>query len=581
MFKTLSKSIREYKRESILSPVSVIIEVFFESLLPFYTARLVSNIENGAGMDVLLKSGAVILIIAMSALVFGIISGKYAAVAATGFAKNLRKDMFGNIQDFSFANINKFTSASLVTRLTTDISNVQMAYMMLIRPAIRFPIMFIISFVMAYIMGGKMAFIFLLVAPLLILSLLLIMRAVMPKFKAVFKKYDNINKSIQENIKGIRVVKAYVQEDYEREKFNDAAEDLRKDFTSAEKIIALTSPIFETMLNLVMIFVLTIGSYVTIKSKGMDFQVGQMSALLTYSFQILNSLMILSMLFVMFSISKESANRIAEVLEEKTDMTNGDDPSYEIKDGSINFKDVFFSYENEENSIYQLEDINLDIESGETVGIIGPTGSAKSSLVQLIPRLYDVSRGVVEVAGKDVRDYDLKTLRDNISIVLQKNILFSGTIKENLRWGDKDASDEELIEACKLAQAHDFIMEFEDGYDTFIEQGGSNVSGGQKQRLSIARSLLRKPKILILDDSTSAVDTKTDAMIRQGLKNYLPDTTKIIIAQRIASVQEADKIVVMDNGKIDMVGNHDYLLNNSDLYKEIYTSQTKVGDDNA
>lgn len=581
MFKTLSKSIREYKRESILSPVSVIIEVFFESLLPFYTARLVSNIENGAGMDVLLKSGAVILIIAMSALVFGIISGKYAAVAATGFAKNLRKDMFGNIQDFSFANINKFTSASLVTRLTTDISNVQMAYMMLIRPAIRFPIMFIISFVMAYIMGGKMAFIFLLVAPLLILSLLLIMRAVMPKFKAVFKKYDNINKSIQENIKGIRVVKAYVQEDYEREKFNDAAEDLRKDFTSAEKIIALTSPIFETMLNLVMIFVLTIGSYVTIKSKGMDFQVGQMSALLTYSFQILNSLMILSMLFVMFSISKESANRIAEVLEEKTDMTNGDDPSYEIKDGSINFKDVFFSYENEENSIYQLEDINLDIESGETVGIIGPTGSAKSSLVQLIPRLYDVSRGIVEVAGKDVRDYDLKTLRDNISIVLQKNILFSGTIKENLRWGDKDASDEELIEACKLAQAHDFIMEFEDGYDTFIEQGGSNVSGGQKQRLSIARSLLRKPKILILDDSTSAVDTKTDAMIRQGLKNYLPDTTKIIIAQRIASVQEADKIVVMDNGKIDMVGNHDYLLNNSDLYKEIYTSQTKVGDDNA
>lgn len=582
MIKTLSKSIREYKKESILSPLTVIIEVLFESLIPFYIAKLVTQIEKGAGMETLFKSGIIILVMATAALFFGIISGRFASKAATGFAKNLRKDMFTNIQKFSFGNINKFSSSSLVTRLTTDTNNVQMSYMMLIRPAVRFPILFVISFIMAYIMGGKMAFIFLFAAPVLALALFLIMRIVMPKFRLVFKKYDSVNNSIQENIKGIRVVKAYVQENFEREKFNKEAEGLRRDFTDAERIIALNGPIFEMMLNIVMLFVITVGSYVVITSRGSDFHVGQMSAILTYSWQILSSLMMLSMLVVMLSISVESAKRISEVLEEETDMSNTKDPIYTIKDGSILYKDVYFSYEPDHDELkYQLEDVNLEIKSGETVGIIGSTGSSKSTLVQLIPRLYDVSKGSVQIAGIDVRDYDIETLRDNIAIVLQKNVLFSGTIKDNLKWGDKDASDEEIIEAAKLAQAHDFIMSFEKGYDTYIEQGGTNVSGGQKQRISIARSLLKKPKILILDDSTSAVDTRTDALIRRGLKDYLPNTTKIIIAQRIASVEEADKIIVMDNGKIDMVGSHEYLLENSELYNEIYTSQTRVGDDNA
>ena len=454
----------------------------------------------------------------------------------------------------------------------------QMAYMLIVRAAFRFPIMLVTSFVMAYVMGGKMAFIFLFTAPILAIILGIIISTVMPKFRAVFKRYDKLNNSIQENIKGIRVVKSYVHEAYEREKFDTAADELKTGFIGAERIIAINTPVFELMLNIVMFFVLSVGSYVVITTRGTEFNVGQMSALLTYSWQILNALMLLSMIFVMLTIAQESARRIAEVLDEETDLQNPENPIYEVKDGSVSFKNVSFSYE----SVDKCEDlcgVNLEIKSGETVGIIGSTGSSKSTLVQLIPRLYDVDHGSVKVGGVDVRNYDLKTLRDEVALVLQKNILFSGTVRENLKWGDHEATDEEIIEATKLAQAHNFIMEFEDGYDTYIEQGGSNVSGGQKQRISIARSLLKKPKILILDDSTSAVDTKTDALIRQGLMNYLPNTTKIIIAQRIASVEEADKIIVLADGRIESIGTHEELLESSDMYKEIYESQTKVGDD--
>ncbi|NLW53091.1 MAG: ABC transporter ATP-binding protein [Tissierellia bacterium] len=580
MIKTLSKSIREFKKESILSPIAVILEVIFESIMPFLVARLVTDIERGGNMNDILMSGLLILIIAFLSLISGALAGRWASIASTGFARNVRSDMFRNIQKFSFGNINKFSSSSLVTRMTTDVNNVQMAYMMIVRAAFRFPIMLVFSFIMAYIMGGKMAFIFLFTAPILAIALGIIISTVMPKFRAVFKKYDNLNNSIQENIKGIRVVKSYVHEAYEQQKFDKAADGLKNDFISAERIIALNTPIFELMLNIVMFFVLSVGSYVVITSKGVDFNVGQMSALLTYSWSILNALMLLSMIFVMLTIAQESARRITEVLEEESSLVNPPNPIYEVKDGSVTFKNASFSYE-KNDTCEDLCGVNLEIKSGETVGIIGSTGSSKSTLVQLIPRLYDVDFGSVEVGGVDVRKYDLTALRDSVALVLQKNILFSGTIRDNLKWGNKNATDEEIIEAAKLAQAHDFIMGFEEGYDTNIEQGGTNVSGGQKQRISIARSLLKKPKVLILDDSTSAVDTKTDALIRQGLKSYLPDTTKIIIAQRIASVEQADKIIVLDAGKIDSIGTHEQLLENSEMYKEIYISQTKVGDDNA
>ena len=582
MIKTLLKSVGEYKRPSFLAPIMVTIEVIFEVLIPFNIARLVNLLEQGATMQELIRIGLLILAMTLLSLVFGALSGNFAAEAATGFGKNLRRDMFTNVQNFSFGNINKFTSSSLVTRLTTDVSNVQMAYMMFIRAAFRFPVLLIFSAVMASVLAGRMALVFLLAAPILAITLVLIMRAVIPRFKKVFRRYDRLNNTIQENIKGIRVVKAYVQEAFERERFEQETEGLRKEFTAAERIIALNSPIFEQSINIVLFFVMTVGSYLVITSQGTTYHVGQMSAMTAYSFQIMNALMMLSMLFVMFTISQESARRIVEVLEEVPEMKDADQPIHDVKDGSIRFTNVDFSYdqyskEPVEFETKHLDNINLYIESGQTVGIIGSTGSSKSTLVQMIPRLYDVQSGSVEVGGVDVRDYDIKSLRDNVSIVLQKNVLFSGTIAENLRWGDEHASDEDIMEVAKLAQAHDFIMDFENGYDTYIEQGGTNVSGGQRQRISIARSLLKKPKILIMDDSTSAVDTKTDARIRQGLKDYLPETTKIIIAQRIASIQDADIILLMDEGKIQAMGPHEELLKTSPIYEEIYSSQTKVG----
>lgn len=580
MIKTLMKSLRQYKKESILTPISVVLEVIFECFIPFLIADLVNTLQRGAVIEDVVRSGILVLVFAVLSLIFGALAGNLAAKAATGLAKNLRWDMFKNIQSFSFENINKFSSSSLVTRMTTDVTNVQMAYMMIVRGAFRFPIMLIFSFVMAYVMGGKMAFIFLFTAPFMAIVLTLIMRKVMPIFKKVFKKYDGLNNSIQENIKGIRVVKSFVREAYEKMKFEKAADDLKREFISAEKIIAINDPAFQLMLNITMFFVLSVGSYVVITTRGTEFNVGQMSALLTYSFQILNSLMLLSMIFVMVTISGESASRISEVLNEKSDLTNPTSPITEVKDGSISFENVSFSYEKKENED-DLININLKIESGQTIGIIGSTGSSKSTLIQLIPRLFDAKSGSVKVGGVDVKNYDLKSLRDQVALVLQKNVLFSGTIKDNLRWGDKNASDEEMIEVSKIAQAHDFIMSFDKGYDTYIEQGGTNLSGGQRQRLSIARSLIKKPKILILDDSTSAVDTKTDSLIRGGLKNYMPETTKIIIAQRIDSVKEADKIIVMNEGKVVGFAVHDELMKSNEMYKEIYISQTKVGEDNA
>lgn len=580
MIKTLMKSLRQYKRESILTPIAVILEVIFECYIPFLIADLVNTLQTGAVIEDVVRSGLLVLLFAVLSLIFGALAGNWASKAATGLAKNLRWDMFENIQSFSFENINKFSSSSLVTRMTTDVTNVQMAYMMIVRGAFRFPIMLVFSFVMAYVMGGKMAFIFLFTAPFMAIVLAVIMRKVMPIFKQVFKKYDKLNKSIQENIKGIRVVKSFVREDYEKEKFEKAADDLKEGFISAEKIIAINDPAFQLMLNVAMFFVLAVGSYMVITTKGVEFNVGQMSALLTYSFQILNSLMLLSMIFVMVTISGESAVRITEVLNEKSSMTNPNTPVTEVKDGSISFEDVSFSYEEKETG-EDLSDVTLEIESGQTIGIIGSTGSSKSTLIQLIPRLYDVDKGSVKVGGVDVRNYDLKALRDQVALVLQKNVLFSGTIKENLRWGNENASDQEMIGVSRIAQAHDFIMSFEKGYDTYIEQGGSNLSGGQRQRLSIARSLIKKPKILILDDSTSAVDTKTDALIRNGLRNYMPETTKLIIAQRIDSVKDADKIIVMNEGRIVGFSNHDELMKSNEMYKEIYISQTKVGEENA
>lgn len=577
MIKTLLKSLGEFKKESILTPIAVVLEVVFESLIPFSIAKLVNNLQTGTDIDFILRSGLEVLVFALISLVLGILAGSWSAKAATGLARNLRRDMFANIQEFSFENINKFSSSSLVTRLTTDTINVQMAYMMIIRGAIRFPINLVFSFVMAYIMGGRMAFIFLFTAPVFALILYVIMKKVTPMFRVVFKKYDNLNKSIQENIKGMRVVKSFVREDFEEGKFDKAAEDLRANFVRAEKIIVYTDPAFQLMLNIAMLFVLSVGSYTVITTRGLDFNVGQMSALLTYSFQIINSLLLLSMIFVMITMSQESARRITEVLEEKTDIYNRENPIMEVKDGSISFDQVYFSYKGNKDN-YALTDINLQIDSGQTIGIIGSTGSSKSTLIQLIPRLYDVDKGSVKVGGVDVRDYDLKVLREEVAIVLQNNILFSGSIKDNLRWGKEDASQLEMEEVSKLSQAHGFIEDFENAYDTQIEQGGANLSGGQKQRVSIARSLIKRPKILILDDSTSAVDTKTDSLIRSGLKDYMPETTKLIIAQRIQSVKDADKILVINEGKIEGFADHDTLMEENPTYREIYESQTRVGD---
>lgn len=576
IIRVLKKSIREYKRDSILTPILVAFEALVECIIPLMVANLVNKMQNGCDLSVILKYGVILIIMACFSLLFGALAGITAANASAGFGKNLRKDLFMAVQNFSFENIDRFSASSLVTRMTTDVTNVQMAYMMIIRTVVRAPLMLIFSLVMGFIMGGPLAFIFLFTIPVLGIGLGLVIKKTMPLFRKVFKKYDNLNNSVQENINGIRVVKSFVREDFEMKKFNEAAEDVCADFTKAEKILALNNPMMQFCLYVVMIFVLTFGSYLVVNFGGAIIQVGQLSSLLTYSFQILMSLMMLSMIFVMVTISIESCERIVAVLEEKRTISNPENPIYEVNDGSIDFNNVSFKYSKRADR-YALENINLHIKSGQTIGILGGTGSSKTSLVNLISRLYDVTEGEVKVGGVNVKDYDLVTLRDAVSVVLQKNVLFSGSIKENLRWGNKDATDEEIEEACHLACADEFIEQFPDKYDTHIEQGGTNVSGGQKQRLCIARALLKKPKILILDDSTSAVDTKTDAIIRAGFKKFIPETTKIIIAQRVSSVQDADQIIIMNNGSVEAIGTHDELLASNPIYQEVYYSQNKGG----
>ena len=577
IIRVLKKSIREYKRDSILTPILVAFESLTECFLPLMVATLVNKMQNGCDLSVIVKYGVILIIMACFSLLFGALAGITAANASAGFGKNLRKDLFVAVQNFSFENIDRFSASSLVTRMTTDVTNVQMAYMMIIRTVIRAPLMLIFSLIMGFVMGGRLALIFLFTIPVLGIGLGLVIKKTMPLFRKVFRKYDNLNNSVQENINGIRVVKSFVREDFEMKKFNTAAEDVCNDFTRAEKILALNNPMMQLCIYVVMIFVMTFGSFLVVNFGGAIIQVGQLSSLLTYSFQILMSLMMLSMVFVMVTISMESCERIVAVLEEKHTISNPKNPIYEVKDGSIDFNNVSFKYSKRADR-YALANINLHIKSGQTIGILGGTGSSKTSLVNLISRLYDVTEGEVKVAGVNVKDYDLVTLRDAVSVVLQKNVLFSGSIKENLRWGNKDATDEEIVEACHLACADEFIEQFPDKYDTHIEQGGTNVSGGQKQRLCIARALLKKPKILILDDSTSAVDTKTDAIIRAGFKKFIPETTKIIIAQRVSSVQDADQIIIMNNGSVEAIGTHDELLASNPIYQEVYYSQNKGGE---
>ncbi|MBO5967791.1 MAG: ABC transporter ATP-binding protein [Clostridia bacterium] len=573
MIKRLLGCVREYKLPSILTLIFIIGEVIIEVFIPFITADLVNSIKAGAEMRELLLTGALLVCMAMASLCCGGIAGFTCAKASAGFAKNLRGDLFRKIQTYSFENVDNFSTASLVTRLTTDVGNVQMSYMMIIRTAIRSPLMFLFSIIMAYYMGGSLATTFVVVVPVLITGLFLVARKAMPAFRRVFKKYDRLNESIEENVRGMRVVKGFSREDYERERFGEASEDIRRDFTKAERIVACNTPLMQVCLYFNMVFVLTFGSYLIISGTGSNIDVGQLSAMLTYGMQILMSLMMLSMIYVMLTMSAESIKRIGEVLGEEPTLTSPEGGKTTVKDGSIDFNSVNFKYSAKAKK-NALSEIDLHIPSGATVGIIGGTGASKTTLVQLIPRLYDVTDGQVKVGGTDVREYDLRTLRDSVSMVLQKNLLFSGTIKENLRWGNPNATDEEMVEACRLAQAHDFVSSFPEGYDTFIEQGGTNVSGGQKQRLCIARALLKKPKILILDDSTSAVDTRTDALIREGFKKFIPETTKIIIAQRIASVQDADMIIVLDKGEISAIGKHDELVKTNEIYREVYEQQT-------
>lgn len=576
MIKKLAGCVREYKLPVFLTLFFIFAEAVIESIIPFVTAKLVNNMQLGtADLTFILKTGAVLVLMALASLTCGGIAGYTSAKASAGFSKNLRHDMFYNIQNFSFKNIDKFSSSSLVTRMTTDVNNVQMAFMMIIRIALRAPLMLIFSIIMAFVMGGKLAFGFIGIIPVLAGGLILIAKFAMPAFRRVFKKYDRLNESVEENVRGIRVVKGFSREEYEKEKFKNASEDIRNDFTRAEKIVALNGPLMQLCIYFNMIFVLSVGSFVIIGGRS-SISVGEISSMLTYGFQVLMQLMMLSMIYVMLTMSAESAKRIAEVLDEKPTILNPENPVMNVADGSIVFNNVNFKY-SKHGKEFALRDVNLQIKSGMTVGIIGGTGSSKSTLVQLIPRLYDITDGEIFVGGVNVKEYDLETLRDAVGMVLQKNILFAGTIKDNLRWGNENATDEELIDACKLAQADEFVSAFPDGYDTYIEQGGSNVSGGQKQRLCIARALLKKPKILILDDSTSAVDTKTDALIRKGFESYIPDTTKIIIAQRISSVENADLIIVMDNGKITDKGTHEELLKSSDIYKEVYEQQTNGG----
>lgn len=576
IIKTLTKSIREFKKETILAPVLVTVEVVMECLIPLYMVTMLERIQQDNSIENILFWGGILLVMALVSLVFGMLAGRYAAKASAGFSRNLRTDIYASIQGFSFANIDKFSPSSLVTRMTTDVTNIQNAFMMIIRIAVRSPIMLVVSVVMAFTINWKIALVFLALVPVLGVGLFLIFRKVDPIFAKVFKKYDAMNESIQENIKGIRVVKSYVREDYEIKKFGKTAQDVRADFQRGEMIMALNSPLMQfaiwTAISIVCIF----GSQLIVKSSGAELNEASLSSLIAYGAQIMSALMTLSMVMVMISIATSSSERVAEVLSEKSTLTNPENPVYEVPDGSVEFRDVSFKYSAKAER-FALQDVNLTIKPGQTVGILGGTGSSKTSLVNLIPRLYDVSEGEVLVGGIDVRDYDLESLRNQVSVVLQKNVLFSGTIKENLRWGNPDATDEELVEACKRAQAHEFVSSFPDGYDTYIEQGGTNVSGGQKQRLCIARALLKKPKILILDDSTSAVDTKTDALIRQAFREELPDVTKFIIAQRVSSVEDADLIVIMDGGKVVATGTHEQLLAGNKIYQEVYYSQNRMG----
>lgn len=577
VIKRLFKCVREYKLPTVLTLIFITAEVVIEVFIPFITARMVNLIEAGAPLAEVIKIGIILFGMALLSLCCGAIAGLTCARASAGFAKNLRGDIFHKIQTYSFKNIDKFSSSSLVTRVTTDVSNVQMAFMMLIRIAIRAPLMLIFSVVMAYIMGGALATSFVVLIPFLGFGLFLVAKNAMPAFKRVFKKYDRLNESIEENVRGMRVVKGFSREEYEKNKFASAAENIRADFTKAERIVACNNPLMQICVYFNMVFVLAVGSRLIIESGGSLINVGEISAMLTYGMQILMNLMMLSMIFVMLTMSSESMKRIYEVLSEESSLKSPENAVTTVKSGEITFENVSFKY-SEKAEKYALSDIDLTIPSGATVGILGGTGSSKSTIVQLIPRLYDVTKGKIKVGGVDVRDYDLDTLRGEVAMVLQKNLLFSGTIKENLRWGNESATDEEIIEACRLAQADEFVRSFPDGYDTYIEQGGTNVSGGQKQRLCISRALLKKPKILILDDSTSAVDTKTDMLIRSAFKKFIPETTKIIIAQRVASVQDADMIIVMDSGKISALGKHSELLETSDIYREVYTQQTGGGD---
>ena len=579
MIKKFLKCIREYKLPTIITLILMVCEVVIEVFIPFVTAELVNNINKGAPQSEVVKTGVILVLFAFISLLCGGIAALTSSRASSGFAKNLRHDIFRKIQTFSFENIDKFSTASLVTRMTTDVTNVQMAYMMLIRIAVRSPLMFIFSIIMAYVMGGALATTFVVIVPILGAGLYLVSRKAMPAFRSVFRKYDKLNESIEENVRGIRVVKGFSREEHEKNKFANASIDICRDFTKAERIVAFNQPLMQLCLYFNMAFVLIVGSKMTIESMGSMIDVGQISAMLTYGMQILMSLMMLSMIYVMLTMSSESIKRISEVLDETPTLKNPEEPITEISDGSIDFNNVSFKY-SERALRYSLEGVNVHIPTGATVGIIGGTGSGKSTLVQLIARLYDTTVGEVLVGGVNVKDYDIDTLRQNVAMVLQKNVLFSGTIAENLRWGNPEATQAELEEACKLAEAHDFVMSFPDGYNTKIEQGGTNVSGGQKQRLCIARALIKKPKILILDDSTSAVDTKTDAKIREAFREFIPETTKIIIAQRVASVMETDMIIVLDNGKISDIGTHEELILRSEIYKEIYEQQTRGGDEN-
>ncbi len=580
MIRQLTKCIREYKAPTIWTLVLILAEVAIDVIIPFETANLINEVKAGAELGGIVRVGLVLVLLAMISLMCGGAAGFTGSKAASGFAKNVRHDLFTKVQSFSFENIDKFSSASLVTRMTTDIQNVQMAYMMCIRIAVRAPLMMIFSIIMAFIMGGRLALTFVVIVPVLVVGLFFIAREAMPAFRAVFRKYDKLNESVEENVRAMRVVKGFARESYETKKFTTASDNIRGDFTHAERVVALNSPLMQLCVYFNMVFVLFVGSKLIITNGGTTIDVGQLSAMLTYGIQVLMSLMMVSMIYVMLTMSAESVKRICEVLSEESALTDPAAPVTTVADGSVDFDGVSFKYSAGAEK-YALRDIDLHIASGQTVGILGGTGSSKSTLVQLIPRLYDVTEGSVKVGGVDVREYDLDALRSAVSMVLQKNELFSGSIKGNLRWGNENATDAELEDACRLAQADDFIRSFPDGYDTHIEQGGTNVSGGQKQRLCIARALLKKPKILILDDSTSAVDTRTDALIREGFKSYIPETTKIIIAQRVASVQDADLILVMDGGAIAASGTHEELLKTSEIYREVYESQTNGGDENA